>query len=112
MKQGSEHLEFEMQIPDFLRDRLSNEELEQFLNHYDHCKDCKEELAVRYLIEEGLSRLETGEPFHLQKELGSYVALQKGRLARRLQFVRLTIVYEAITVLAFAGFVVSYLIWR
>ena len=109
VRQEKEHLEFEMRIPDFLKDRLGNEELEQFLDHYDHCRECREELAVRYLIEEGLARLETGETFHLQKELGSYVAAEQGRLARRLQFVRLTIVYEVFTLLVFAGCVLALL---
>lgn len=96
-----EHKEFEKNIPDFLSDRLENETLEDFLDHYDHCSECQDELSVRYLISTGLERLETGEPFHLQKELTSYVELERSRLGRRERFVHMVLTYEAITVLAF-----------
>ncbi len=112
IRQEKEHLEFEERIPGFLQDRLSNGELERFLDHYDRCRECREELAVRYLIEEGLSRLETGEPFNLQKELAGYVSIQKNRLERRFQFVRLTMVYEVFTVIIFIGCAAAYLMRR
>lgn len=80
VRQEKEHLEFEMRIPDFLKDRLGNEELEQFLDHYDHCRECREELAVRYLIEEGLARLETGKPFIFRRSWAAMWRPKRGTL--------------------------------
>jgi superfamily II DNA helicase RecQ len=45
-------------ISDFLDDRLDDAQLEQFLNHIEHCQDCYDELEVYYMITEGLMRLE------------------------------------------------------
>ncbi len=100
------HMTFEQQIPDFLADRLSNQGLEDFLEHYDECKSCQEELSVRYLIGEGLAKLETGEPFNLEKELSAYVQQERSRLHRRERFVQLAIGYEVLTLAVFAAAVV------
>ncbi len=100
------HMRFEQQIPDFLADELSNQHLEDFLEHYDTCKICREELSVRYLIGEGLAKLETGEPFNMEKELSAYVQLERSRLRRREHFVQLAIGYEVLTVAVFAAAVV------
>lgn len=104
------HMKFEQQIPDFLADRLTNQRLESFLEHYDACRSCREELSVRYLIGEGLAKLETGEPFNLEKELSGYVQLERGRLRRREHFVQLAIGYEVLTLAVFAAAVVVSLV--
>ena len=59
------------------------------------------------LFRSGLERLETGEPFHLQKELTSYVELERSRLGRRERFVHMVLTYEVITVLAFISAVAA-----
>lgn len=100
------HMTFEQQIPDFLADRLPNQKLEDFLEHYDDCRSCREELSVRYLIGEGLAKLETGEPFNLEKELSAYVQQERSRLRRRVHFVQLAIGYEVLTLAVFAAAVV------
>lgn len=93
--------------PGFFADQLTNRELEDFLAHYDECRECRDELSIQYLIHTGLARLETGEVFNLQKELAAYVALERGRLFRRERNVKLTALYELFTLLAFAGAVAA-----
>ncbi|MBQ9611640.1 MAG: hypothetical protein IJV14_03485 [Lachnospiraceae bacterium] len=73
----------EKQIPDFLEDRLSVEDLAGFLHHGDVCRSCRDELQVQYLVTAGISKLETGETFNLQKELNDYVNTERVRLHRR-----------------------------
>ncbi len=103
MAQEQVHQEFEQNIPGFLEDELSNEDLEEFLDHYDSCRECRDELSIRYLIETGLARLETGEPFNLQKELDIYVRAEKAKLRRRQRFVQMTTFYEMVTVVTFVA---------
>lgn len=101
------HKTFESRIPEFFADELTNRELEDFLEHYDTCGMCRDELSIQYLIHAGLPRLETGEAFNLQKELGAYVRLQRGRLERRERRVKLTALYEVFTLAAFAAAVTA-----
>ncbi len=78
-----DHKTIEKEIPDFLEDRLSNKELEQFLDHMDHCASCQDELSIQYLVRRGLPKLETDGDFSLNQELSSYMTLQKNRLRIR-----------------------------
>ena len=112
MTQKQAHQEFELNIPGFLKDQLSNDELEKFLDHYDSCRECRDELSIRYLIETGLTRLETGESFNLQKELNVYVKTQRSRLIRRQHFVQMTMIYELVTIAAFAAAVTAAVVLR
>lgn len=93
---------FESQIPLFFADELTNRELEKFLDHYEVCADCRDELSVQYLIHAGLERLETGEAFNLQQELGNFVETQRTRLWRRDRRGKLTAAYEILTLTIFA----------
>ncbi len=93
------HKEFERDIPAFLGDQLSDNELDDFLQHLDACKVCQDELSIQYLVYEGMPRLETGETFNLQNELRDYIKLEKGRLRRRRRLFRTAFSLEIFTVL-------------
>ncbi len=94
------HKQFENEIPEFLEDRLTNRALERFLQHMDSCDACRDELSTQYLVDRGLPRLETGETFNLGKELGSYVALERKRLRKRVQLGKTAYLLEIVTLLA------------
>ena len=97
----------EEMVSKYINHTLPLNDLEDFLEHYDECRECRDELSIQYLIHTGLARLETGEVFNLQKELAAYVALERGRLFRRERNVKLTALYELFTLLAFAGAVAA-----
>lgn len=61
--------EFEKLVPDFIEKKLDYQTLKRFREHYDTCEECKEELAIQFLVTEGLNRLEEGSAFDLQHEL-------------------------------------------
>ena len=63
--------EIEKLIPSFLDETIDEQNLYTFYEHVKTCKECEEELAIQYLTTEGLSRLEDGAPFYLDKELES-----------------------------------------
>ncbi|MCR5717122.1 MAG: zf-HC2 domain-containing protein [Lachnospiraceae bacterium] len=56
-------------IPDFITGQLTLQETEMLMNHIDHCPDCKEELAINFLISAGLAGLERDGNINLQEEL-------------------------------------------
>ena len=55
-------------IPDFLNEDLKGRELKSFVEHMEKCKDCKEELSIQFLVQEGMARLEDGDIFDVQNE--------------------------------------------
>lgn len=56
-------------ISKFLKDECTPKEEAMILEHIKGCPDCKEDLTIELLIQEGLSRLESGESFDLNAEL-------------------------------------------
>ncbi len=61
--------EVEKWIPLFLRDDLDTDDLREFMGHIDECEECREELSIQFLVQEGMARLEAGNVFDLQNEL-------------------------------------------
>lgn len=62
--------EFERLIPGFIRRQLDYPTLKLFYEHRESCEECREELAIQFLVAEGMQRLEDGNAFDLQSELG------------------------------------------
>ena len=93
-------------IPDFLNEDLKTRELARFLQHMDTCKECKEELTIQYLSSEGISRLEEGKTFDLDRELNEYILqMEKGIKRRR----NLVLGYIAFEVAAIATIALIYI---
>lgn len=65
--------ESEKLIPQFLNDDLDTDDLRELLEHIGACNDCKEELAIQFLVSEGMVRLESGNVFDLQNELNLHM---------------------------------------
>ncbi len=63
--------EFISLIPDWLDDNLRGKDADRFMQHMDTCAECSEELHIQFLIKEGISRLESGAGFNLNKELNA-----------------------------------------
>lgn len=57
-------------IKQFMNDDLETEDLRDFIEHIDSCGECHEELVIEFLVTEGVKRLESGNVFDLNKELG------------------------------------------
>jgi hypothetical protein len=100
------HKAIEKQIPAFLRDELSNRDLESFLDHIADCKSCQDELSIQYLVYAGMPKLETGETFNLQKGLEDYIHLEEERLHGRQRLSETAYFLELIAVLGFAAAII------
>ena len=62
-------VETQKEIQSFLNWELNDEDAEEFIAHVYECPICKEELAIQYLIAEGMKHLEDGSAFDLNHEL-------------------------------------------
>ena len=93
------------QIPTFLKDELKSRELMRFLKHMDTCEECKEELTIQYLSSEGISRLEEGKTFDLDRELQEYMLRTEKGMKRRGKMILGFVIFE---VLAIAAIVLIY----
>lgn len=59
----------EQMIPVYLDGKLGFDETRKLMGHLSQCHDCQDELEIRFLIREGLRRVEIGETLDLKGEL-------------------------------------------
>lgn len=74
--------EAEKLIRKFIDDELDFMESVQFLEHIKECGNCREELAIQFLVSEGMANLEEGVAFDLQGELERRMKKVEKRIAR------------------------------
>ena len=49
--------EAERLVTPYIQDKLSGDELEAFLEHLEHCRNCQEELEIYFMVDVGLKQL-------------------------------------------------------
>lgn len=74
--------EAEKLIRKFIDDEMDYKETVQFLEHIEECEACKEELAIQFLVAEGMAKLEDGTAFDLQGELKRRMQMMEKRVVR------------------------------
>lgn len=89
---------FTKMIPAFLNDSLRMRELSAFLAHIETCPACREELAMQYLLYEGLQRVESGKTLDLKKDLEDLIAQAGKRLSARQLLLQAAMGTEIITI--------------
>ncbi len=102
---------FEKMIPDFIDDKLEYAQLARFRDHYVSCQECREELAIQYLVREGMARLEEGSAFDLQKELDRHLDEARKKIAYNVGILKLGVVAE-IAVMTVIGFGVMWILFH
>lgn len=60
----------------YIKDELNMEELDDFLEHVEHCDNCMEELEIHYMVDVGLRKLDEDDTVYdivgdLQRKLES-----------------------------------------
>lgn len=88
--------EFEKLIPDFIEKKMDFLTLNQFNKHRKSCADCQEELSIRFLVSEGIQRLEEGDAFDLQKELHQHLEEAELKIKFHNRFLRMGEVLEVL----------------
>ena len=95
-------------IPAYIDDELESGELKEFLDHIDSCPDCKEELAIQFLITEGLNTLNSGDSYDLQSSMDEKMirSHREIHISNRLFWVRNTGVVLVFAMAIVLGFII------
>lgn len=76
--------EFENNIRSFIKDQLPDEKYDSFIEHYDKCSECKEELEILYLVHHTIN---VDEPdnfsFNLKEQLEKHIKEVEDKVYRR-----------------------------
>lgn len=98
-----ECLEVQHRMAAFIDNELDERDMEEFVTHIEGCESCWEELAIQYLVTEGMRRLEDGSAFDLNRELQEKLqqTLKRIRYKKKLNAVMLLL--EAASVIAVAA---------
>jgi len=75
--------EAEKLISKFIDDEMDYRESVLFMEHIEECEACREELAIQFLVSEGMANLEEGTAFDLQGELKRRMQAMEKRIVRR-----------------------------
>lgn len=102
--------EFEKQIPLFIGKKQDYLTLKAFRKHMRECRSCKEELTIKFLIDEGLVRLEEGRAFDLNLEMRNHVEDAEKKIRRHDFYIRVGAVFEYIVMIGVAAVVAGILL--
>ena len=98
--------EAEKLIRKFIDDELDFMKSVQFLEHIKECGNCREELAIQFLVSEGMANLEEGVAFDLQGELERRMKKVEKRIARHENLRYLSYVIEFFAIVLIIIFIV------
>lgn len=98
--------EAEKLIRKFNDDELEYKESVQFMEHIRECENCKEELAIQFLVAEGMANLEEGVAFDLQGELERRIEKEEKRMVRHENLRYLSYVIEFFAIVLIIIFIV------
>ena len=102
-------------IPKFLKNECTPKEEAMILEHIKDCPDCKEELTIELLLEEGLSRLESGESFDLNAELEKRLMEKKHSKKTRQKWITpelAGVIWDIIGGAIIVAIIVGLLVWN
>lgn len=105
MNNDLECREYERLIPDFVDQKLEYMTLKRFCEHVKSCPECREELTIKFLISEGMMRLEEGDAFDLNRELEKRMVEARKIIRRNDRFLNAGIVFEMISMVAVLCFI-------
>lgn len=98
--------ECEKQIPDFIGRKMDHLRMKRFIEHVDTCDNCREELVIQFLIQEGMVHLEDGDVFDLQRELQEHMEEARRRVRIYEGILRLGTAFEVLVMAGVMGIVV------
>lgn len=93
--------QIERLIVPYIENELADEQLEQFLEHVETCKDCQEELEINFMVALGLKQLDDfTENYNIKEEM----AMVKAAAYRQVQINRIgRIIYYVVNTLCAMG---------
>lgn len=99
--------EFEKLIPDYLNRNMNYSTLKRFTEHLECCEKCKEELTIKFLVTEGIQRLEDGSAFDLKAELNGRLNEAGREIAKGGKFLKLGFALQLFALSVVAGILIA-----
>lgn len=75
-------------IDDFIAKNMESQETLAFIDHIKSCDECKEELSIKFLVSEGLIKIDKAESFNLNAELRNLIDSNRDKATRKIQMSR------------------------
>ena len=101
--------DFSDMLPGFFGDRLDTASLTAFLDHYDHCEDCREELEIQYLVDKAFLEEDVSDEINLHRDLPAFIEKERMLLHSRMKLRNIAAVIETVTITAVILTVLLYL---
>ena len=86
----------------YLEGKLNNHDTKTLLGHLENCSECMDELEIRYLLHEGLKRLENGHDLNLKQELEDRI-YNSGQHLLMIERFKVSIVMLSVALIIFAA---------
>lgn len=80
-------------IDKFIEGDMESQETLAFIDHVKQCDKCKEELSIRFLVSEGLNKIDKAESFNLNNELKNLIDRNKDRATGKIYMSRFFMVF-------------------
>lgn len=66
-------------IDGFISGSMESQETLAFIDHIKTCAECKEELSIKFLVSEGLNKIDKAESFNLNNELKNLIEINQNK---------------------------------
>lgn len=100
---------FSGMIPAFLQDALDDSQMLEFLDHYEKCADCREELEIQYLVSMAFDQMDQGKDVSLLEDLSGLIHRSHEQVRKRILMANLAYGLELIAVVLFVVSAIVYL---
>ncbi len=96
----------------FIDGQCSREQANKMREHILNCPDCKEELTIQFLVQEGMARVDRDEDFNLDQEINRLLSPKRGRhFSMPVSWNVWTIILDALSLLIIVAFIL-FLLYR
>lgn len=93
--------EAESMIHSYINNELNDDDLEAFLEHINHCEDCKEELEIYYTVDVGVRQLDDeAEIYNITGALETSLVMAEQKVKHKTQLLIVKYVVDTLMVLS------------
>lgn len=105
--------EAEQMVTPYINDELTGDEMEEFLDHIETCKNCREELEIYFMVDVGLKQLDHGSgAFDIAGDLERKIEDSYGKISRMWAFRIMLYVSNTLGIMAlFVTVLLQFRIW-
>ncbi len=90
----------------FIDGTCTREQTKEMREHILNCPDCREELTIQFLVQEGMARVDRDEDFNLDQEIDQFLSPKRSRhFSLPFSWNVWTILLDALSVIVVVAFI-------